>query len=214
MKPRPATRTQAPKMDRSLLRCRCGRSTFRATSAFTTSMTEPSSCWFSVDAKGTAAPGCTLDERFAELAQRRIDNASPSRAIKARASFPAGSRIRCRCGRITLISTSAVDLSAPIADDEPLDPAVPIKAASCWLAMDGNDRIAGCSPDQRTVDILARRASRVAVPSVERATPLSTNVAGARSAVFKTGGPAAPSTAERNESTPPTAAPTAVVRRS
>jgi len=55
------------------------------------------------------------------------------------------------------VITSNVNSIDAAPDPEPLDECAPVMATSCWLAIVDSSLIAGCAPDERTQDILARR---------------------------------------------------------
>ena len=116
------------------------------------------SCWVKLDSEGYGHPGCAPDERTADVIERRNMRVRGDYP-KPRPVYPRSARVRCCCGRLTLVSTSNLDAirEAPLVDDPP-DPSVPVGPTACWLAISADDgREEGCTPDFRTYDVLERR---------------------------------------------------------
>ena len=109
------------------------------------------SCWISIDESGDLAPGCAPDERTDGLLRRRN--------YVARRVYDRAGIIRCACGRLSRVHTSNLNCIAsppPVAD--PPDLAIPVGSTACWLAIDTDGGpMAGCTPDERTWDVLERR---------------------------------------------------------
>ena len=125
------------------------------------------SCWITLDATGFAAPGCIPDERTTDVIARRNSYRHAAQpTAPPRPQITGNALIRCTCGRITRAATSNIrDLSAPPVMSDPPDPAVPYGSTTCWLSVgdeDGPD--AGCQPDARTTDVLARRRRKPEPP--------------------------------------------------
>jgi len=109
------------------------------------------SCWISIDDSGDLVPGCAPDERTYGLLKRRH--------YVARRMYDRAGVIRCACGRLTRVHTSDLNcLASPSPVADPPDPAIPVESATCWLAIDADcGPMAGCTPDERTWDVLERR---------------------------------------------------------
>jgi hypothetical protein len=138
--------------------CACGATTIYAL-ARCGAAGAVTSCWIALDDEGRARPGCVPDERTGDVAERR--NARLDEVIwprPARVTYVGGTVMRCACGRTTRVITSNFStLPEPRTVADPPDPAAPVGPTACWLATspDGGPE-AGCTPDERTWDVLAR----------------------------------------------------------
>lgn len=178
--------TQAPSPP---ITCTCGAKTIAALARFDSNGVVRS-CWIALANDGRARPGCLPDERTADIVARRnvrFDEATSPKP--AQPIYPGGTIVRCVCGRTTRAFTSDFSsLTNPPAVADPPDAAVPVGPTSCWLAIEAADGgpQAGCTPDERTWDVLAR-ARGVVPPSraaaLEEACPASAVSESARTAL-------------------------------
>jgi hypothetical protein len=147
--------------------CACGATTIGALAHLDPDGTVRS-CWVALADDGRARPGCVPDQRTPDVVYRRNrrldEEAAPPRP---RPSFTGGTLVRCACSRTTRVLTSNFSTltDRPEVADPP-DPSVPFGSTTCWLAIDASDGgpAAGCAPDERTWDVLARSRG-IAPPS-------------------------------------------------
>ena len=146
--------------------CACGATTIGALARLDPDGTVRS-CWVALADDGRARPGCEPDQRTPDVVDRRnrrLDEAASPR--RPQVAFTGGTLVRCACARTTRVLTSNFStlIERPEVADPP-DPSVPFGATTCWLAIatDGGPQ-AGCTPDERTWDVLAR-ARGTAPPS-------------------------------------------------
>jgi hypothetical protein len=145
--------------------CACGATTIGALARLDLDGTVRS-CWVALADDGRARPGCAPDRRTPDVVERRnrrLDEAALPR--RSHVAVTGGTLVRCACGRITRVLTSNFSTLTDRPDvDDPPDQSVPVGPTTCWLAIDAMDGgpQAGCAPDERTWDVLAR--SRGIVP--------------------------------------------------
>jgi len=156
------TRTQPASVN-----CACGATTIGALARLDPEGTV-SSCWVAFADDGRARPGCAPDRRTPDVVDRRnsrLDEAASPRPPHI--AVTGGTLVRCACGRITRVLTSNFStLTDPPDVADPPDPSVSVGPSTCWLAIDATDGgpQAGCTPDERTWDVLARSRG-IAPPS-------------------------------------------------
>jgi hypothetical protein len=155
---------QSPPTD--LILCRCTAFTIEAF-LVRNSEREPVSCWIALDGEtGLSRRGCGPSEWTDDVVTRRNSRLKlgPRRTTSDRPVYPTDLLMRCACGRLTRVLTSSANDKPLVPVQNAADALKPYGPQDCWLGIaDDGGPIAGCAPDYRTWEILAR-ARRQAKP--------------------------------------------------
>jgi hypothetical protein len=146
--------------------CRCAAYTIEAF-LVRNDKGEPISCWITLDgATSIARPGCVPSEWTDDVVARRNSRLQlgPRDTTPDRPVYASDLVMRCACGRLTRVLTSSANDKPLVPVEDPADAQNPHGPQACWLGIaDDGGPIAGCAPDYRTWEILAR-ARRQAKP--------------------------------------------------